>query len=75
MSQRLHVAVPADLEPLIRAAAERGRMSAGEWLRRTLERALAQDRSAPDALARLASLDAPTGDIDVMLAQIEAGRS
>lgn len=75
MSQRFNVAVPADLEPLIRQAAERGSMSAGEWLRRTLERALAQDGRVPDALARLASLDAPTGDIDVMLAQIEAGRS
>jgi len=50
-------------------------MSASEWLRRALERALAQDGRVPDALARLASLDAPTGDIDVMLAQIEAGRS
>lgn len=49
-------------------------MSKGEWVRRAIERALADPHSAPDPVARLAGLGAPTGDIDQMLAEIEAGR-
>jgi len=37
-------------------------------------KALVDDRSAADPVARLASLGGPTGDIDQMLAEIEAGR-
>ena len=39
-----------------------------------IERALADDRLSIDPVARLASLGGPTGDIDQMLAEIEAGR-
>lgn len=59
----------------MRQAAERGHISASEWLRRVIERALAQDRAPVDALARLSRLEAPTGDIEKMLAEIELGRS
>jgi hypothetical protein len=34
----------------------------------------ARPMASADALARLQSLNAPTGDIDQMLAEIEAGR-
>jgi hypothetical protein len=50
-------------------------MSKGEWVRRAIERALAEEGSTPDPLAQLAGLGAPTADIDQMLADIEAGRS
>ncbi len=59
----------------MRAAAERQHMSTAEWLQHAVERALAASPPPGDALARLASLGAPTADIDVMLSQIEAGRS
>lgn len=74
MSER-GLTVPAGLEPLVRQAAERGHISAGEWLRRAITRALAQDRAPVDALTRLSRLEAPTGDIQQMLAEIELGRS
>lgn len=48
-------------------------MSKGQWVREAIEKALA-DRSIDDPVARLAQLDAPSGDIDQMLAEIEAGR-
>jgi hypothetical protein len=44
-------------------------------VRRALEEALTKEKRAPDPLARLSSLGAPTADIDQMLAEIEAGRS
>jgi hypothetical protein len=75
MSYRLQVLIPAGLDARIRKAAQRSRLSKGAWVRRAIERALASgDRTPGDALDRLASLEAPTGDIDQMLAEIEAGR-
>jgi hypothetical protein len=49
-------------------------MSKGAWVRKVLESALDQEASGEDPLARLASLGAPTADIDQMLSEIEAGR-
>ena len=43
----------------------------GEWVRRAIERALAEDRGGGDALDRLSRLGAPTADIDQMLAEID----
>ncbi|MDX9735613.1 MAG: hypothetical protein RBU36_15885 [Thermoanaerobaculia bacterium] len=43
-------------------------------MRKVLESALDQEASGEDPLARLASLGAPTADIDQMLSEIEAGR-
>lgn len=75
MSHRLQVLIPESLEARIRKAAQRGRMSVGEWVRRAAEQALRQDPNAvTDALDRLSRLRAPTSDIDQMLAEIEAGR-
>jgi len=74
MSHRLQVLVPEPLDAAIRKAAQRRRMSKGEWVRRAVERVLAEERSA-DPLAELAALDAPTANVDDMLAEIESGRS
>jgi hypothetical protein len=73
MSHRLQVLIPEPLEKRIRKAAQRKRLSTGAWVRQALEAALKDDRTA-DPLDRLASLGGPTGDIDQMLAEIEAGR-
>ena len=73
MSTRLQVLVPESLDRRIRKAAQRKRLSTGAWVRQALEHALQEDRSV-DPLDRLASLGGPTGDIDQMLAEIEAGR-
>jgi hypothetical protein len=74
MSARLQVLIPESLDRRIRKAAQRERLSTGAWVREVLERALAEPATAKDPLARLAELDAPTGDVDQMLGEIEAGR-
>ena len=75
MSHRLQVLVPEGLDARIAKAAQRSRVSKGEWVRRALESALDDHQpQTPDALTRLAALGAPTGDIEQMLAEIEAGR-
>ena len=71
---RLQVLIPEALDRRIRKAAQRRRLSAGAWVREAIERALAEPPGAGDPLARLAGLGAPTGDIEQMLAEIEAGR-
>jgi len=73
MSHRLQVLIPESLDRRVGKAAQRSRQSKGAWVRQALERALSEDRPA-DALDRLASLGGPTGDIDQVLAEIEAGR-
>jgi hypothetical protein len=73
MSYRLQVLIPESLDRRIRKAAARRRLATGAWVRQALERALDDDRPA-DPLDRLASLGAPTGDIEQILAEIEAGR-
>ena len=74
MSTRLQVLIPEALDRRIRKAAQRRRLSTGAWVREALERALAESAATTDPLARLAGLGGPTGDIDQMLAEIEAGR-
>lgn len=74
MSIRLQVLIPEGLDARVRKAAQRSRLSKGAWVRAAVERALAEDRPAADPLAKLAALGAPTGDIEQMLAEIEAGR-
>lgn len=75
MSYRLQVLIPERLEARVRKAAQRKRISKGEWVRRAIERVLAEGETTPDPLAQLATLGAPTGDIEQMLAEIEAGRT
>lgn len=74
MSTRLQVLVSEGLDARVQKAAQRSRLSKGAWVRGAIERALADERTVPDPLARLASLGGPTGDIDQILAEIEAGR-
>lgn len=78
MSHRLQVLIPAELDAQLEKAAQRSRVSKGEWVRRALMESLRQaDRgqSPADPLARMASLNGPVADIEQMLAEIEAGRS
>jgi len=75
MSNRLQVIVPDELERRISTAAQRRRLSKSAYVRRAIERALAEERSAGDPLERLSRLEGPTGDIEQMLGEIEAGRS
>jgi len=74
MSHRLQVLIPEGLDARVRKAAQRRRLSKGAWVRRAIERALAEDRPGADPLEKLAGLGAPTADIEQMLAEIEAGR-
>jgi predicted transcriptional regulator len=74
MSSRLQIIVPQELEHRVRKSAQRSRISTSAWVRRAIEQALVDERPGNDALDRLASLSAPTGDIDDVLADIEAGR-
>lgn len=74
MSHRLQVLIPEPLDAAIRKAAERRRVSKGAWVRSAIERALSDERSGGDPLAKLSSLDAPTADPEQMLEEIEAGR-
>ena len=73
MSHRLQVLVPEGLDARVTKAAQRSRVSKGEWVRRALEQALERPAVA-DPLTQLSSLGAPTSEIDQMLAEIEAGR-
>lgn len=73
-SHRLQVLVPESLQRRIQKAAQRKRVSAGAWVRTAIERQLADDRPVADPLERLKALGGPTGDIDQMLSEIEAGR-
>ena len=79
MSHRLQVLIPEDLDARVRKAAQRLRVSKGEWVRAALEAALSrgatQVAEGRDPLDRLEALDAPTGDIASMIAEIESGRS
>ena len=79
MAKRLQVLLD-EVEYLeIRRAAERERMSIAEWVRQSLrsarrgeaERVSTKLRALADALAH----DFPTGDIEELLGDIEAGRS
>jgi len=76
MSHRLQVLIPEELDAHLEKAAQRSRMSKGAWVRNTLIEALNRSGhlTGKDSIERLASLDAPTADIDQMLAEIEAGR-
>ena len=78
MSHRLQVLIPPKLDAQLQKAAQRSRVSKGEWVRRALEESLRRSEKGggqSDALSRLASLKAPTSNIEKMLAEIEAGRS
>ncbi|MEO7135504.1 MAG: hypothetical protein ABI024_14945 [Vicinamibacterales bacterium] len=74
MSIRLQILVPEALDRRIRKAAQRSQLSTGAWVRQAINQSLAGARPTGDALDKLMALGAPTGEIDQMLAEIEAGR-
>jgi hypothetical protein len=75
MSHRLQVLISPELDSQIEKAAQRSRVSKGEWVRRALHASLRDaELNRTDALDLLQSLNAPTADIDEMIAQIESGR-
>jgi hypothetical protein len=71
MSYRLQVLIPEDLHSMVRKAAQRGGVSKGEWVRRAIDEALHRhlddSGASGDLVARLASLNAPTADIEEMV--------
>ena len=76
MSHRLQLLIPEELDLRISKAAQRGRVSKGEWVRRAIEAELRRSRNlSGDPLSKMASLRAPTGDLEQMNAEIEAGRA
>lgn len=77
MSYRLQVLIAEELDSRLRKAASRSQVSKGEWVRRAIRSALegSEGEVGADSLARLGSLDGPTGDVEEMLAEIDAGRS
>lgn len=72
MSHRLQVLIPEALELALSQAAARERVSKGEFVRSAIEAALALRIEETDPVARLASLNAPTADIEEMLAQVDS---
>lgn len=74
MSHRLQVLISKELNTRITSAAQRKRMSKGEWVRRALEENLRRGGDQSDPLERMRALNGPTADIEQMLAEIEAGR-
>src|SRR5579864_7553564 len=78
MNRRLQVLVPEELNARVEEAARRGQTSKAAWVRQAIGDALkrhsAIERDANDPLARLASLNAPTADIEGMIAEIEFGQ-
>jgi predicted transcriptional regulator len=79
MSHRLQVLIPDELGARIEKAAKSSRTSKGAWVRCAIEAALerrsGQESRAADSLMRLASLGAPTADINDMIREIDSGRS
>ena len=79
MSHRLQVSLPDELGARIEKAAKSSRTSKGAWVRCAIEAALerraGQVSSDGDPLMRLASLGAPTADINDMIREIDSGRS
>ena len=79
MSKRLQVLFDDEEFVEIQTSARRCRMTVAEWVRQALRRARHDHPATVEAklaaVAEAASHEFPTADIDVMLAEIEAGRS
>jgi len=76
MSHRLQVLIPPEMDARLEKAAQRSRVSKGEWVRNALDESLRRANGSPqDPVARLAALNGPVSDIDQMLAEIVEGRT
>jgi hypothetical protein len=67
----LQVLIPEDMDVALGQAAARERMSKGEFVRSAIEAALAARLAHSDPVGRLGQINAPTADIEQMLAEIE----
>jgi len=74
MSPTLKVSITKDLDSAIGKAAQQRQTSKAEWVRATLERALAEESVAGDPLARRDHLKGSTEDIEQALDIIESRR-
>lgn len=76
-SKRLQVLVTDDMDHRVRRAADRARVSRGEWVRQAIRERLEREAGPvpADPLAELRTLNGPTADICGMIGEIEAGRS
>jgi hypothetical protein len=79
MSKRLQVVMPDDEYRALVRAAKRARKPIAQLVRDSLRRTLARADEVPPeeriaAVLRFARFSGPTGDIDEILAEIEAGR-
>ncbi len=72
MSHRLQVLIPEELELALAQAAARERVSKGQFVRSAIEAALAQRIADADPVATLAAINAPTADIEQIVAEIDA---
>lgn len=66
------VELPPELEAEIETLAKLAHLSKDEWVRESLTKSVRDQRLS--AVERMSRLNAPTCDIDQMLAEIEAGR-
>ncbi len=73
MSHRLQVLIPESMDARIEKAAQRVRVSKGEWVRQAIEKSL-NTGPGRNPVEELAKISAPTGNIDQLLSEIEAGR-
>jgi len=71
VSHRLQVLIPEELDTALSRAAARERVSKGESVRSAIEAALAQRIGDNDPVRTLASINAPTADIEQLLAEID----
>ena len=76
MSHRLQVLIPPELDAQIDKAAQRSRVSKGEWVRQALKASLRRrgSGSTSNPVERLAAMEGPVADIDQILAEIDKGR-
>jgi len=74
MSPTLKVNITKDLDRAIGKAARGRQTSKAEWVRATLERALAAESVAGDPLARRDRLKSSTSDIEQALDDLESDR-
>jgi hypothetical protein len=74
MSPTLKVRISEGLDAAIGKAARRSEITKGDWVRATLQHAIAEETVAGDPLKRLDSLKGSTADIEQMLDEIEANR-
>lgn len=70
MSYLLRIRIPEELDVALAQAAARNSVSKGEFVRNAIEAALAQRVAEVDPVATIAAINAPTADIEEMLAEI-----